>query len=289
MREATLLAQAQRDREDAPYLWERRAEIYLFPLPPNNRATQNQLTAMRALSTSSNRVGDIHKGIQVSSLVQQYRRIWLELLASNDGQKPSSQTVRKAFSIINTKGQDKYCAVIMALVKTSNDDLWKLFEELFSTAAEVKDGTKGGAKSTAPFDGMQAKWGKIRIPDTRKLIVLSKFRDQEFKTKDMKTQWGVEFNKAIFIHYLNSEIKSSVPLDDFDKALAMLPALHQSRVLKRLTEGGKIKTYVRKPLSDVMPPKVVQTVKLAKAVETRAEVSPSHLFSTDALSNRPPL
>jgi hypothetical protein len=78
----------------------------------------------------------------------------------------------------------------------------------------------------------------------------------------MKGTWGAEFNKNLFIYYVNSKLKTTIGLEDFDSTLSLIPPLMQGAVLHELVKGPKIKTWKQKPLQ--MPPKTAVAVEQAK-------------------------
>jgi hypothetical protein len=239
------------------------AEIYVFSLAENGQLPKSSLLILRSMGTSANRVGDLHKGIVVADLLMQYRRAYLTVKAEYPHlAKPPSKAVKEAFAVINTIGQNNYAGVIKPLAKTHNDELWNVFSALFRNNIEVNGEQRNAAKSTAPFLGMSSKWGNVHISDSRKIVVLKKFGEGDIKVSQMAHLWHNEFNKALFINYVNSQLKTSFPLDAFERALAVIAPLRQSLVLSCICSGSRIKTRANAPCK--MPPPVVEAVAEAK-------------------------
>jgi hypothetical protein len=119
---------------------------------------------------------------------------------------------------------------------------------------------RGKARSTAPFEGMFAKWQGHTIPESIKFQVLKSFRDGILEQKDMKKTWWYEFNKVIFIVYVNGKFKKNLEDSEYMKALELIPPSHRKRIDEKLREA-KIKTRVNQRL--VLPTPIPEILKLA--------------------------
>lgn len=153
------------------------------------------------------------------------------------------------------------------MAKTDNDNLWDLVEELFErNDTEVQGPGKVAAKSTAPFNGMSAKWAgplnKVTIPNFQNIHVLTDFLAGQIQLKSMKKTWGSEFNCALFVHTVNTTLRTSFALDYFESALAVIPPVKQGAVSKRILTGAKIKATKSGGIQ--MPPEILDILKEVK-------------------------
>ena len=269
----TRLQQEKEDeKEEWAFLWERLAEIYVFSLQVDGKLSAENLDALRVIGTAQNRVDDAHEGIDVADLLQQYRRAWLELLERKNGEKPTSAETRKTFSTIGSMGQEKYKGVIKPIAKISNPNLYSIIQDLFRSNGEsLMNGRKRGkARSTAPFEGMFAKWQGHTIPESIKFQVLKSFRDGILEQKDMKKTWWYEFNKVIFIVYVNGKFKKNLGDSEYTKALELIPPSHRKRIDEKLREA-KIKTRVNQRLA--LPTPIPEILKLAARSKSNMSLS----------------
>jgi hypothetical protein len=274
MRLASIIVQGEKESEkdDWPFLWSRLAEFFVFKTGDNGLLSNDQMNMLRALGTMSNRVADTHKGIRVSDLLQQYRRAYLEVKAKHPRiPKPPGAEVKRAFSVINTKGQERYAGVIKPLAKTNNEELWNLVEELFAADGEVKDSNRISAKSTAPFNGMSARWNHHCIPDSRKLEVLRSFQGGSIMVSKMVKIWQSELNKVLFIHYVNTVLRTNFTPGQFSEAIALIPPSSQRAVLDLVTTGPKLKPKSKQVLK--MPDLIQKAVLEARKLQEKQLVS----------------
>jgi hypothetical protein len=250
---------------------------------------------LRALGTSANRVGDVHEGLNVGDLVRQYRRAYVTLRNEYGVGKIPNQKLKNSFALIKTKGRDnsfynfqnfsgheKYAGVIKPLAKTDNEELWGIIQELFErNDAEVRGPGKVAAKSTAPFNGMSAKWAgpvvKVKIPDSRKIFVLQQFLKGEIQLKSMKKTWGSEFNRACFVYTVNSVLRTAFPLDDFESALGTIPPIKHGFVTKRILQGNKIKATKAHGIQ--MPQEILDILKEVKKTYKPQQTRVTLLFT----------
>jgi hypothetical protein len=258
----------QKEKQDLPtgwdHLWSRLAEIYVCALAPNGNLSHADFLGCQVIGNAQNRVGSMHRALSIRDLLKQFRRNYLEACRANSG-KPTSQQVKKAFSTIKTKGHEKYAGVVAPLAKLEDKELYHLVESLLS---EDPIGGTTKTTSTAPFNGMFAKWNKVRIPAERQKAVLGDFASGVLQQKQMLATWAFEFNKVLFIHSVNTTLGTRYPYSNFEGALSEIPLISREQITEILKTGGKIKVRNTQPI--VMPQKIDAMLQYLK--EQKAQV-----------------
>ena len=274
--------------EDNPekyeYLWSRPADFYVFCLQLNGKLTLKQINILQAIGNAANRVASTHKKLDIRNVVFQYRNKYNAWLATLSGDKPTAEEKKKlksSFGQVNTHGQEKYGGVIRTLAKTSND-LWAIISQLFDN----KSPDKFTANSTAPFNGMNKKWNKVKISDATKISILTKLLEKSIEMKAIQGLWNLEFAKAAFVHTLNDCLTTEY--ETFEDAISLFDSVTRERI-QEVLKTSKIKTSKKLPLS---LPEPIPTLILAhkRSQEQHPEQPQEHssdekkIFSFDSLS-----
>jgi hypothetical protein len=116
---------------------------------------------LHTLKDSCNRVGDVHKGILVQDLICQYQHAYMGVAAKYPNKKLPNIEVNKAFSLIKTKGSPQYKGTIRLLAKIESQELWDIFERIFSLASEE---VKGAAKANLQLLLRECMPSRITLP-----------------------------------------------------------------------------------------------------------------------------
>ena len=280
----TLAGELEDNPEKYKYLWSRPADFYVFSLHLNGKLDLKQINILQAIGNAANRVASTHKKLDIRNVVFQYRNKYNAWLATLNGDKATPEDKKKlknSFGQVNTHGQEKYGGVIRTLAKTSKP-LWEIISKLFDN----KSPDKFTANSTAPFNGMNKKWNKVKISDETKITLLTKLYDKAIEMKAIQGLWNLEFAKAAFVHTLNDCLTSEY--ETFEEAISLFDSVTRERI-QEVLKLSKIKTSKKLPLS---LPEPIPTLILA---HKRSQEQPpeqqqedksdeNKIFSFDSLS-----
>lgn len=130
--------------------------------------------------------------------------------------------------------------------------------------------------STAPFLGMNAKWNQVFIPSQRKIFQLKRLFSKTVEISAMGGIWAYEFNKSLFVWWLNNLAGCGLTFETYDDALAWFPSIYQAKVDSHLLQNRlKILKTHQPTFKDLAP-----IVEIAKQY-SREEIAVTHSIETN--------